>query len=439
MECRAADVQARDHVHDREAHVAASGSTGRAAATPSASQKRAASGEPPKSAAPAIAPPMHGEPAQRHVGLLAPRLARPRPPAGDDRVADRQADEHEEDARPRRARARRAPDPRSAAGSACRSPAGSSAAAGRGSARARRGCTARSRRAAARPPSRCRRPGCRGRRGRRCRRRSAGGSSSRRTGPGVSGGGPNQDWRKPSSALRSAVGPGRHRGADQHGDDDGAAAQVAAHERERDHRHGAEIEAEHARQRRAEDDPEPRRRRSRRARRPGGRRSRSKRYASPSTSAIVESAARSCSPMNDPCRLPPLTTNSTAPQATATVQKATRNPARSANRRRVSTNAAAPSASTAKSDSLPGRRDGAGRVRDRADDDQQREGRDRAEQPGRGDAAAEPELAATASTAVTSSAGSAGPIETVVPPTPTSRLGRSAARNRQRPRVTRKT
>ena len=56
VQCGAADVQPRDHVHDRKAHAATSGSLGRAAATPSASQKSAASGEPPKSAAPAIAP-----------------------------------------------------------------------------------------------------------------------------------------------------------------------------------------------------------------------------------------------------------------------------------------------------------------------------------------------------------------------------------------------
>ncbi len=56
VQCGTADVQPCDHVDDREAHAATSGSVGRAAATPRASQKSAASGEPPKSAAPAIAP-----------------------------------------------------------------------------------------------------------------------------------------------------------------------------------------------------------------------------------------------------------------------------------------------------------------------------------------------------------------------------------------------
>ena len=116
--------------------------------------------------------------------------------------------------------------------------------------------------------------------------------------------------------------------------------------------------------------------------------------------------------MNDPWRLPPLTTNSTAPQATATVQKATRNQARSANRWRVSMNAAAPSARTAKSDSLPAAVTAPAEFGIALTDDEhartppiapssQGEGTLRRSQSSR-----------TASTAVTSSAGSAGPIET---------------------------
>ena len=196
-------------------------------------------------------------------------------------------------------------------------------------------------------------------------------------------------------SLRSTARPGRDRGADQDGDDDGAAAQVAAHQRERDHRHGrrgrgrGRSPATHRARFR------PRRRRSRRAP-PSAAAGRGRRGTpSPKTSAIVESAARSCSPMNDPCRLPPLTTNSTAPQATATVQKATRKTGELVEPLgRVSMNAAAPSARTAKSDSFPAAVTRARRVRDRADDDQHaRRRRSPPSSQGEGTLPAEPELA----------------------------------------------
>ena len=137
VECRSADVQARDHVHDREAHVGGSGSTatGRRDAERQPEQRRQRRAAEERRAGDRAGD--HRKPTQRHVGLLAPRLARPR--LGGPRRPRRgsPARRARRRARLRRGRARRAPDRTSAAGSTCLSPAGSSAAVGRRSARAR--------------------------------------------------------------------------------------------------------------------------------------------------------------------------------------------------------------------------------------------------------------------------------------------------------------
>jgi hypothetical protein len=69
---------------------------------------------------------------------------------------------------------------------------------------------------------------------------------------------------------------------------------------------------------------------------------------------MVESAARSCSPMNDPWRLPPLTTNSTGAPGDRHGAEGDEEPGEvGESLPGVDERAAAPSASTAKSDSLP--------------------------------------------------------------------------------------
>ena len=199
-----------------------------------------------------------------------------------------------------------------------RRPAGSSAPAGRGSARARRGGSVRIRRAAARPASPCRATGGRGRCGRRRRRRSGAGSSSRRTARVVSGRGPNHCWRKPRSPLRSAYVPAVTTTCDARASRRARPAagstRASASTRRSAPRRGR---AEQAGERRAEDDRRARpRRRRRAAARPAAARRAAR--ASPTTSIMVASAARSCSPRKDAWRLPATLTKPTAPQTTAT-------------------------------------------------------------------------------------------------------------------------
>ena len=170
----------------------------------------------------------------------------------------------------------------------------------------------------------------------------------------------------------------------------------------------------------------------------GGRRSLTKTYASPKTRSMVASAARSCSPMNDPCRSPPSMTNSTVPHAIATTPKPTRNVANAANRARVSMNAAAPRASTESRASLPAAVSASAPFAIELTTISRAKAAVAAKSHGEGTVRRFLNCL-TASAAVTSSATSAGPIATCVPPVPNSTLGRSAALNRQSPTVVRKT
>ena len=88
-------------------------------------------------------------------------------------------------------------------------------------------------------------------------------------------------------------------------------------------------------------------------------------------------------------------------------------------------------------DELPRSRDGFRPVGERGEEDQRREG---GWTPSRAVAGTRPGVRSrrTARTATTSRPMSAGPIEASVPATPTSTLGRSRARSRQRTTVTRK-
>ena len=115
VERGAADVQPGDHVHDREAHAGSVPSASAAQTTPSVSQKIAASGEPPKSAAPASAP---AERASHAAGTYAcsAQARRVAAAAGDRAPRAASAASSRKNARADEARAGRAPGRTSVAG-----------------------------------------------------------------------------------------------------------------------------------------------------------------------------------------------------------------------------------------------------------------------------------------------------------------------------------
>ena len=202
-------------------------------------------------------------------------------------------------------------------------------------------------------------------------------------------------WRKPSSPLRSESVPAVTATATASVARTARGRRLAPRERESQHGGDREIEAEQARERRAERHAEAARDdRDERAGAPGRRvghgsvRDRRREPSSPT-------AARSCSPRNEPWRPPAPPTKPTAPQKhRRTTVYATISSASAASRSRVSRNAAAPSVSAANSASLPGRGQRGGSVRDRGADDQERERRGRRQQPGRRQRAPRPEAQA---------------------------------------------
>ena len=298
---RAADVQPGDDVHDRELRRAHSRrcTSLAAATTPSVSQKIAVE----RRAA-----------EERRARERAQRATRARRPAGRPASGSRAAG----GSPPRRATHRERRAARAEHGSdepeleehlvvgllrdeRRRRLAGSSGAAGPRSARVRPAGSARTRPAAARRASRCRAPAGRGRRGRRCRRRSAAGSSSPRTGPASPAGGPNQDCRKPRSPSRSASVPaGRGDQRPRASPSSAGSREVAAPDCaiDQDDR-GGEVDTQQAGERGAEDDADARPATSpviaSTPGLPGARAAARGRL----RAAIVASAARSCSPMND--------------------------------------------------------------------------------------------------------------------------------------------